>query len=379
MSKNCNITNISPGVSIIETYIDKTSFIRVTNNNNNIINPVKINDENYVCYYLSNFSYNIDILQDVSLNYALFGGGAPGDNQILNSTYISGVTKTISYTEGKQRLEKNDWSKDTRIYDISLNLGYGGANGALAYGTLPCTKNKIIQIVNNSTSLQLDYNNQYLSVGNGIQEKVNNIFKGTGGSTIYSNNWSYNKNYINGTNKLDSNRDNMYNIKNSTGSGPNNISINSNIGNYSKYTTPFLINNNYDFFAYGGNTNIVIGPPSNFKHLTTIQGNKGSDIFALIYYYYSIVSYYNLTNNDTKLYINTSNHFINIYLNSKNFLNGYTCEIINIENPINNIIINSDTQNIIYNYNTTLIQSQTILLRNIKLIFLNSKWYCSAY
>ena len=112
--------------------------------------------------------------------------------------------------------------------------------------------------------------------------------------------------------------------------------------------------------------------------MTNFEGTNGSSNFALIYYYYSILSYYNLTSINTKLYINTSKHFINIYLKSNNFSDGYECEIINIGNPINSIIINSDIQNIQYNYNTSLTPTQILTLRNIKLIFINSIWYCNA-
>ena len=82
---------------MIETYIDNTSFVTITDNNSTI-SPIKTNDENYVCYQLSRFSNNtyiINNIQDVSLNYALFGAGAPGDILEINSTYISGTSKTV--------------------------------------------------------------------------------------------------------------------------------------------------------------------------------------------------------------------------------------------------------------------------------------------
>ena len=48
MSQNCNITNLSSGISLIETYTSNTPVIQVKNNNNTIINPRITNIENYI-------------------------------------------------------------------------------------------------------------------------------------------------------------------------------------------------------------------------------------------------------------------------------------------------------------------------------------------
>lgn len=376
MSQNCKITNISPGVSLISVLNNFKNFIQITKNNDNI-KETKL-DKNLNCILftldsLDNFSdvYKINILVDLSLNYALFGAGAPGDEQSAKSTLIHGKTQTIS------KSTINDWRNDTRFYDVKLNIGFGGSNGALAYGYLPCKINDTITILNsNNTSLQLNYNNKYINVGNGQKTILNSGFiKGTGGLTTYSNNWNYDKNYINGTNKLisysdDIKRKNSINL-NIGSFGPNNIEIfKTKLGNTSSFITPFG-----SFYTYGGNTSEWIGPPSDCEVLKNIPGLNGSDNFALLYYFFEN-TIYSLTNNDNKLYVDTSLYDITINLLYNNFSDGYTCEIINTGNPINSIIVVSDTQNIVYNYNTKLIQTQEIVQRNIKLIFLNSTWIC---
>lgn len=426
MSQNCNITNLSSGISLIETYISNTRIIQVKNNNNTIINPRTTNTENYICYYLSDFSYTytIDIIQDALLNYVLFGDGAPGDEQKINATLVSGVSNATS-------TGIINWPGDTRKYKYSVNYGFGGSSGGLANGSLPCKENTTITITNdiNAKGLSLSYNGQTVIAGNATKTVSNNIIKGTGGLVTYSSNWSYSKNSKNGDNKIDSYsgaevtdypnsksytntvfftpRPNDTQNITKTFYGPNSITpfITNNAGKTNTFQTPFKIDNNDIFSTYGGNTtsptldrlsNTVIAStvsdpkpqntmyvyynsPSFFEPSINMPGTNGSSKFALIYINKNVVdSKYTLTSNDTKLYINTSTRPIYIVLTSNNFSNCYECEITNIGKPINNIIINSNTTNIQYNYNTSLINNQSISLRNIKLIFNNSTWFCIA-
>jgi len=424
MSQNYKIQNISPGISII-SYID--DIIKVTNKNNTIISKAVTNNTNYTAFYLSNFNvdtYKITVLQDISLNYALFGAGAPGDDQPVESTLVSGIQG--AYTDTNTM-----WKNDSRVYNVSLNYGYGGANGALVNSILPCKQNTTITISKNTIlqGLLLDYNNQTVTAGDATKTVSNNIIKGTGGLTTYSENWSYTKNFTNGTNKTDSYLNTTNNLVNSEfkrnvtlkynprsrTTGPVYDSVNIDLygpkaissfpvtmsGKITNYTAPCAINNANVFSTYGGSTTItkyndysitVTAPwpfdnvnstftcssntPSNYLPKINNRGTTGSEQFALIYYFQE--PYYNLQNTDTKLYIDTTVININIKLISNNFSNGYLCEISNIGNPIHSIVISSDRQNILYNYDTILINSQSITLRNIKLIFNNSTWVCIA-
>lgn len=411
MSQNCNITNISPGVSKIEPTIGNNSInlsgLMVEETQKMLTDNPKV-----VCYYLSEFfsRYTITISQDVSLNYALFGAGAIGDEQSVISTYVSGTGDVNRDVNGKFINVRSD---DKRIYNITKNIGYAGSNGALASGVLPCKKDNIITISNVNNNLQLTLQNQSVTVGNGTRTITNNISNGIGGKTTYSDNWSYNKIYTNGIDKTSSKtivEYNVYNVNQLQTTKPNYIIMPDTEKKQSIYTTPFKISlskhevqflptgqvepgtifNVNTFYASGGPPGIFAEPsptllatnttfPSDctVKKTSLSNSNAASKQLAIIYYYLSNVEY-TLNSNDSTLFIDTKTSEIQINL-FDNFSDGYKCEINNIGQPLNFIKINSNKQNIVYNYNTTLIQSQTILLRNIKLIFNNSTWYCSTY